>query len=126
MTAAEKRAESVNRFKKLFALAIPDSPWGTMTPHIEHCLELVPFTDDEPAATADWRDQAVALGTGWGHIPGSPGWVQRRVAEDDLIFDVRSDGVVEVNDNSLAPANNDPLARCIAIDDFLNKLGVRA
>ena len=121
MTAAEKRAESVNRFKKLFALAMPNSPWGTMTPHIEHCLELVPFTDDEPAAPVDWRDQAVALGTGW------------EKSDEDMnlcvtggTFKVNPGGRLWVNGCVLADFNNDPLARCITIDKFLADLGVGA
>lgn len=114
MTAAEKRAELRALLNEMGSASLRNKA-------IYAIADLLAFTDDEPAAPADWRDQAVALGTGW------------EKSDEDMklcvtggTFKVNPGGRLWVNGCVLADFNNAPLARCIAIDKFLADLGVGA
>lgn len=116
MTAAEKRIE----FAKLLSIITKGESWA-VSPKCHNLAFLIPFTDDEPAAPADWRDQAVALGTGW---------EKQEIGNEKSVYKdqwrVKESGKVAYFGYLIGGrmANSDPLARCIAIDKFLADLGV--
>lgn len=120
MTAAEKREKA----RLLLRRATSVDMARNKNESIAELVDILIPDDDEPAAPADWQTKAVALGTGWekGERDG-PHVARAGFQARWVIF---QDGTVWYAGVRTAPPNADPLARCIAIDDFLKKLGVGA
>lgn len=123
MTAAEKRERFETEWLSVLQAAHNDYD-SNFRGEAKLMADLLTFTDDEPAAPADWRDQAVALGTGWWEDGET---VCRDMGTRGAAWQVYPGGAVWFDGVQFSKDDSgDPLARCKAIDEFLAKLGVGA